>query len=420
MNENQNNVNMSQGDIEAANLKNFFKKKKEEEAQGTKLSKEEKLAKYFTPRNPQEKFRILPRKDNEKYDIAFFHVLRLRINGPTAEKGGMAWKKVYCPAHNDPRKPKLDENGNKVLDQNGKPVLITSPCPICDKYNKEIAKQDQSIKYIKKENLNEEQKVIKAKNDEIFKEATKWQAKKFYIYKGLDMNKKSDGPKFWRFKHSFKKDGYQEKLWPMAEYFLNKYNKAYYSVTEGCDFILTVVDSVQPNGNKFKNVTGIMPEPPSKIHDDELMVQQWVNDTTTWRDVFKPTKAPGISAYEYLEFALKGQEPYFDDSDSTHKRWVFPGHPELEEKANNRDHTFNTNAAEMEYATGSYDEDDEYSDTTPSNVTKNDVGSFKDNAVDITLELKNHEFTKEENEEFENLGKDVKKSSYSELDDLPF
>ena len=114
MSENQNNVNTSQGD-DVDDLKNFFKKKKEEETQGTKLTKEQKLAKYFTPRNSQELFRILPRKDGEKWDIAFFHVLNLRVNGPNAERGGRAWKKVYCPAHNDPRQPLLDENGNKVL-----------------------------------------------------------------------------------------------------------------------------------------------------------------------------------------------------------------------------------------------------------------------------------------------------------------
>ena len=419
MSDNQNNVNISQGD-DVSELKNFFKKKKEEEIQGTKLSKEQKLAKYFTPRNPQEVFRILPRKDSEKWDVAFFHVLNLRINGISAPNGGRAWKKIYCPAHNDPRQPKLDENGSKVLDQNGKPVMVAASCPICDKYNQLIAKQDQSIKYIKKENLNEDQKKIKAKNDEIFKDATKWQAKKFYIYRGLDMNKKSDGVKFWRFKHSFKNDGYQEKLWPMAEYFLNKYNKAYYSVTEGCDFLLTVVDSIQPNGNKFKNVTGIMPNPPSKIHEDELMVQQWLNDNTTWRDVFKPTKTNLISAYEYLEMALNGQEPYFDDTDSQHKHWVYPGHPELEEKANNRDRTFNTNGGDIEYASDL--SDDEYYDNTssPSNMSNTNIGTFKENAVDVTSSFKESKFTKEQDEEFENLGKNVKKSSFSDIDDLPF
>ncbi len=58
---------------------------------------------------------------------------------------------IYCPAHNDPKVPKLGSDGKPLLDANGAPMLVPAPCPLCAKYKSWLQKQDPSLKGVKKE-----------------------------------------------------------------------------------------------------------------------------------------------------------------------------------------------------------------------------------------------------------------------------
>ena len=376
------NQNANQATTQGGGLSNFrnsFSEYQKNQSKKTKKTKEEKLAKYFTPRNTREIFRILPYKTKHFYVEAFFHVTDALIAGGKKKLGG---NKIYCPAHNDPKVKKLDGNGQPLLDANGQPIMIPAPCPLCAKHKKLISKQDPSIIFKKKADMTEAELVINEKNKKIFLEANKWEAKKFYIVKGVDKGKPSDGVKFWRFKHSFQNQGTIDKLYPVLNDFVSLNGVGFDDPVNGTDLYLTMADSKTNSGVVYKSISAITARGKSPLHDDSLVVRQWLDDDTTWRDIFLPKVAPNITPYQYMEMvANEGVNPYWDDSDSNNKHWVFPNHPDLEKLANTRTANLdNDEDAEFEQAS---DLDDEYV-VTVSNITASNVGNYNEDAVNIT------------------------------------
>jgi len=309
-----------------------YREQQSNQNQGRK-TKEEILAKYFVPRSEKETFRILPPVPGMGKTIlkTYFHVVT--VNGSGAKK--LKGKVVYCPAHNDAMVEKLDKDGQVMTDQNGKSILVPAPCPACDEKSRILKTQDQSLRGKKKEELNEDELKIWEKNRDIFKAATAWEAKVFYVVKGVDKGKIKDGVKFWRFKHNFKNQGTLDKILPVITAFGDAENALYYDPNEGTDLSIIMIDDTF-NGRTYKAISTIMTTGKTKLHDDPTIVNEWVNDTMTWRDVFKPKSAPHITPFEYLEMLVSGTDPYYDDEDSKNKRWIYPGRPELEEKANQR------------------------------------------------------------------------------------
>ena len=166
---------------------------------------------------------------------------------------------------------------------------------------------------------------------------------------------------------------------------MDQHKIAYYDINQGCDLNITVIDAEFMN-RTYRDVSAISSRGKSPLHTDALIAKQWLEDPITWRDVFKPPTAPIISTYEYLEMIAKGEDPYWDDSDSNNKHWVFPNHPDIEAKANTRDMNLDATAASFEYAS---DVDDEYDGVTISNIKKEDTSTFTDNAVNLTKEINN-------------------------------
>jgi hypothetical protein len=79
--------------------------------------------------------------------------------------------------------------------------------------------------------------------------------------------------------------------------------------------------------------------------------------------------------------ASTGNNPYWDDSDTSNKHWVFPGRPELEAAANTRKANLDADGDEnFEYASDL----EEGPRTTIANVTPSTVGTYSDDAEDIT------------------------------------
>lgn len=376
-NQNANSTVPQGGDM--SDLKKMFSdyQKKSQTQTSRRISREDILAKYFVPRKTKETFRILPPKPGKKrIEEAFFHVV-LTITAGGKKKHGTV---VYCPAHNDAKVPKLGTDGKPILDQNNNPGLVPAPCPLCAKYKRTLVKQDQSLKGIKKENMNDAQLVVKAKNDEIYKEAIKWEAKKFYILRGIDKGHESDGVKFWRFKHNYKNQGTLDKLLPILEQFTTTQQADFSDPKNGTDLTILMTDS-EFNGHIYKTISAIMFNNKSALHVDSILSRGWLDDNITWRDVFKPKQAPGMPPYEFLEAIAEGTNPYWEDTDQTNKHWVFPGRPALEEAANTRNRNLDKDSEEdFEQAS---DLDEEYPRVTISNITESKVGTYIDNAVDL-------------------------------------
>jgi len=365
------------GDL--AKLKSMFSDYQKKQSQTKKRkSSEEILAKYFVPRKAREVFRILPPKPGREYiEEAFFHVVSITIAGGKKKHG----KVIYCPRHNDPKVVVLDEKGNVTLDGNGNPMKVPAPCPLCDKAKAMLAKQDTSIKGIKKENMNDAQLKINESNKKIFIDANKWEAKKFYILRGIDKGAEKDGVKFWRFKHNFKNQGTLDKLLPVLDAYVNAFQADYTDVKRGTDLTLTMADS-EFNGHTYKTLSAVIFGQPSQLHNDPIVIRQWLDDDVNWRDVFLPMKAPNMTPFEFLETVAAGTNPYWDDNDQNNKHWVFPGRPDLEEQANTR--KVNLDADEDENFEHASDLNEDGSRITIGNITPENVGTYKEDAVDIT------------------------------------
>jgi hypothetical protein len=408
--QNENQANVQSNDL--SNLKNMFSDYRKKAAPAKRRTGAEILAKYFVPRNTKEVYRILPPKQGRKHiEEAFFHVV------PTLTAGGK--KKyntvIYCPAHNDPKVPKLDGNGQPELDVNGQPRLIPAPCPLCSKAKAILSKQDPSLKGVKKEQMNEAQKIVFEKNKEIFKDANQWEAKKFYIVRGIDKGAEKDGVKFWRFKHNFKNQGTLDKLLPILEEYMSVHQADFSDPNNGTDLSIIMTDS-EFNGRVYKAISAITYRGKSPLHSDPIVARQWLEDDITWRDVFKPKQAPGMPPYEFLEAVANGVNPYWDDSDANNKHWVFPGRPDLEAAANTR--TRNLDADDDDnFEQASDIDDEEYPRVTISNITESKVGTYTDNAVDVGQSvLDGGDDEDNSNDEPE----DGDASSSGDYDDLPF
>ena len=378
-------ANPQGGDL--SNFNKAFEDYQKNQVKGAKRkSKEDILAKYFTPRKDKETFRILPYKTKNFYVETFFHVVPTNIAGGTST----TLKKkqstvVYCPAHNDPRIPVLDENGVQMKDGNCKLMTRPAPCPLCDKAKRKLAEQDQSIKFIKKENLDDDQKKIAEKNKAIFIEASKWEAKKFYIVRGIDKGAEKDGVKFWRFKHNYNNQGTLDKLYPILNDFHSQHGVNFADAEFGADLNILMGTTSMKRGDAvitYKTISAITIRGKSLLHNDPLCAKAWLEDPIGWRDIFKAKTAPGITPLEYLEMIAKGTNPYWEDTDASKKHWVFPGRPDLELKANTR--TRNLDKDEEEDFEQASDLDYTEQPVTINNVTASNVGTYKETASDIT------------------------------------
>jgi len=417
--------NQAQTGQDLSQLKSMFADYQKKQSQSTtRKSREDILAKYFVPRNSKEVFRILPPKPGKKHiEEAFFHVLTTNAAGGKKKHGTV----IYCPAHNDPKVPKLGADGKPVVDDQGAPLLVPAPCPACAEYKRLIKQQDPSIKGIKKENMTDEQKKIKAKNDEIWNEARKWQAKKFYIVRGIDKGSEKDGVKFWRFKHNYKNQGTLDKLLPILEDYMTSQQADFSDPTNGTDLTIIMTDA-EFNNHVYKQISAITARGKSPLHGDPTVMRAWLDDDVSWRDVFKPKAAPNITPYEYLEMCVAGTTPYWEDTDQNNKHWVFPGRPDLEEKANTRTMNLDSNDEEFEQAS-----DLEEQQTTPrvtiNNITETKVGEFEDDASDIgkeaIKETTSTQVVEESNDDLDDNYDDSDSDNEpdgdgSDYDDLPF
>ena len=215
----------------------------------TKVSDEERLKRYFSTNLPKNKdtgqkvFRILPPKAGKSpFSEVWFHEIKVDDK----------WVKLYCP--------KKNKTGN---------------CPLCEV---EKGLMDSGTQ-----------------EDKDF--ASQYRARKVYIVKGIDRSLEQDGPKFWRFRHNFKKQGTLDKIVPV---FSTKGDVT--DPKDGRDLVL----ALGKDDKGYSKVTSVMHEDKGPLSEDPELVKAWMEDETTWEDVYAKKNE------QYLDLIAQGEIPYWD------------------------------------------------------------------------------------------------------------
>lgn len=216
---------------------------------GQTMSQEELQKTYFSIALPkgqttgQKVIRILP--GSVVFHIGYFHEIYI----------GKSKNKIYDPGWNDKERSPLNEVAAK-LEAKG----------------------------------TEEAKLL----------AREYRPKKFYMLKVIERGKEADGPKWWRFKHDGRGQGVFDKILAIVER-----RDDIEDPEKGRDLVLTI-QLKSYNKSEYSEVVAILPEDPSPLHTDKELVEQWLSDKTTWRDVYK--KKP----IEFLEILAAGKTPKWD------------------------------------------------------------------------------------------------------------
>jgi len=228
---------------------------KNQKGDSKKLSQEDRMKRYFTlllsdkESSGQRRIRILPTTDGTSvFKEAWFHELQV---------GGF-YQKIYDPAGND-----------------------NEASPLNDVYN--------ALKATKRKD-----------DDELAKD---YKAKLFYVVKVIDRDNEQDGPKYWRFKHNYKKDGILDKIIPIM-----RTKGDITDMDNGRDLIIDLTKSKSPKGKEYTSVSTIMYDDPTPLSQDAELAKKWVNDESTWKDVY--SRKP----LEYLEAISRGESPRWDDT----------------------------------------------------------------------------------------------------------
>ena len=154
----------------------------------------------------------------------------------------------------------------------------------------------------------EEKDETKAKA--IKKIANNYLPRKFYILRVIERGKENEGVKYWRINHVTDGTGVLDKIKPLVTRLNNKEAGlgAIWQPIRGRDLILSL-------GRDSKGYTKILTiqtdDVESPISQDEKQMTDWLNDPTTWRDVYK--KKP----IEYLRIVAEGGTPTFNKEAGT-------------------------------------------------------------------------------------------------------
>lgn len=407
-------------------LQDYFNNYKTKNQPQKRKTKEEIFAQFFNPtekRSPlmARRFRILPAKSiADIIQEAYFH--EFEVKKPDGKPTTLT---LYCHEHNDNPVPKKNPDGSIAKDSNGKEIMVKPYCPMCAKNREILNRQDPSVKGKKPEEMNEMEKAIYEQNRKLFNEAVKYKVREFYIIKGVERGREADGIKFWRFKENHKGQGVLEKMLPIFTKYVTSQNGGNFMDAEnGADLSIMLGESSFTRGKttiSYKQVTAVTFEDKSPLYNDPNVVQGWLADTTTWKDVFKPKKAPNITSIQFMELVMQGNMPYWDDSNPNNKHWVFPNNPELEKLANTRKQNLDATPMDnnqQQETTSNYGE----SGVGINNITPSNVGTFTDSAVDVGNEVESRQNNTQENQTFTNEAENEEEyDEYSfDDDDLPF
>jgi hypothetical protein len=146
-------------------------------------------------------------------------------------------------------------------------------------------------------------------SEEAKETAKKFRPRKFYVIKLIDRENEADGPKFYRFRENWQKQGTLDKMVNVMK-LMNADMSDPTVEGGGRDFVI----SIARGANGIPLVQTILPAPDkSPLHVDPKQASEWLADTRTWRDVYS------LKDYEYLEIIIEGGTPTYD---KTNECWV--------------------------------------------------------------------------------------------------
>lgn len=143
--------------------------------------------------------------------------------------------------------------------------------------------------------------ILMAKNTEDDRKlAYQYKAKQAYALKVIDRDKESEGVKFWRINHSYKKEGVYDKIISL----IKAYRKDLTDPKEGMDLQL-MINRTQQGYPTVSNIIASI-SGPTPLSSDSSKMELWLNDIRTWRDVYS------VKSYDYLFILVEGDEPMWD------------------------------------------------------------------------------------------------------------
>jgi hypothetical protein len=304
------------------------------------LDKEEKKKKKFKITSSDETFRFIKNSKGKYYEEAFFHEVKV----------GKYNQKVYC----------LKNDGHD--------------CPLCNKADALLLKQHKG----KYSELTEDQK---EHNKKYYKAHMAYAAKKHFVFEGVDRGVEKDGKKIWLAKENKKKEGILDKLIPAIKSYKTTHQKDYTDINEGVDMtISSVQDVIQTTKAKYWKVVSITPNgKPTPLHNDENTLNKYLNDKTTWRDVYPPYEITDVvDKFEMIKLISEGNTPYWDEDKKT---FVFPNRPDLQKlfedkRSETKTKEKQTDADDTDQIANMLNSDDEDDDL------ENDLNNIRNNAND--------------------------------------
>ena len=129
--------------------------------------------------------------------------------------------------------------------------------------------------------------------------AKKYSPRMMYVVKVIDRDKESEGVKFWRFNHDYRKTGTMDKI-------MGAIKAVQHDITDtetGRDLLINIARD-QNNRPVVQSIT--YPIESTPLSTDESTRNAWVSDSRTWRDVYSTRN------YDYLAIVVGGETPVWD------------------------------------------------------------------------------------------------------------
>lgn len=133
-------------------------------------------------------------------------------------------------------------------------------------------------------------------------------ARKMYVVRVIDRDNEDYGPKWFRFWHTSKGDGVYDKLIDL----ITEYEIDITDPNEGMDVKLKI--KRDSSNKKVCRVVSILPQKQgTKLTEDQEKLEEWVSDTTTWKD-----GVYGIKSYDYLRIVALDKTPVYSKDAGTY------------------------------------------------------------------------------------------------------
>ena len=217
-------------------------------------------------KNENEKLitiRLLPFSDTE---LSPFKKIVVHSVKMTNENGKKVWKKFMCPI------------GMGKSDK----------CPFCEMADKARSLYFKEKDEVKKKEYGDIEFMNKPKD--------------YWLVRCIDRAHEDHGVKFWRFPGSANGKGIFDQIYSI---FLTRKEKGknIFDLYNGKDLIINVKRQVNKSGKESMVYIISDDDEYTPLHKDESKMEEWVNDSKRWEDVYS------VKDYEYMAIVAQGEYP---------------------------------------------------------------------------------------------------------------